>query len=158
MNQVAQLGGFVIALPGLRAVARLASNQTAFVDFRAVKHVTRVGVFLLISLLGGSPVFACMLPGTATTADEAACCRKMASECGHGNMPSSHSCCKTLSVPEQASLAKGTFQLFQQLSPLYIVQASFDSAHGIQQVLHLVVGIGHSPPETPPSASAILRI
>lgn len=139
-------------------LAPLASNKTAFVDFRSVKHLTKIGVFLLIGLLGGSPVFACMLPGTAATADEAACCREMASECGHGNMSSSHSCCKTLSVPEQASLAKGTFQLFQQLSPLYIVQASFDSAQGVQQVLHLVVGIGHSPPEAPPSSSAILRI
>src|SRR5262249_7927896 len=99
-----------------------------------------------------------MLPGTATTAEEAACCQEMASECGHGAMPSSHSCCKTVSVPEQASLAKGAFDLFQQLSPLYIVQPAFDSIQNTNQVLHLVVGVGHSPPETPPSSSAILRI
>src|SRR5262249_17797649 len=53
--------------------APLASNKTAFVDFRLVKYVTKIGVFLLISLLGGAPVFACVLPGANTTAEEAAC-------------------------------------------------------------------------------------
>lgn len=123
-----------------------------------MKHVLKVGVFLLIGVMGGAPVVACMLPGAVTTAEEAACCREMAPDCGQADMPSSHSCCKTLSAPEQASLAKGTFELFQQLSLLYIVQPSFDSIQAAQQVLHPRVDLGHSPPEAPPSSSAILRI
>src|SRR5437899_8768921 len=112
----------------------------------------------MICLFAGSPVFACMLPGAVTTAEEAACCREMASDCGHANMPSPHSCCKTLSAPDQAAVAKGSFKLFQQLNPLYVVQPSFDSVPAVQQVFRPVVGIGHSPPEAPPSSSTILRI
>ena len=146
------------AAPHCDVSTRLAFEKTAFVDSKAVARVGKIGVLLLICLLVGSPVFACMLPGAVTTAEEAACCREMASDCGHADTPSSHSCCQTLSAPDQAAVAKGSFKLLQQLNPLYVVQPSFDSVPAVQRVLLPVAGIGHSPPETPPSSSAILRI
>src|SRR5438132_483748 len=99
-----------------------------------------------------------MLPGAVTTDEESACCREMASQCGVGDMPSSHSCFKTLSVPDQAALAKRSFDLFQQFRPLYIVQQQLDSLQELSQMSSGVVSLGHSPPKTSPASTEILRI
>lgn len=135
----------------------VAPSQAAFVDFNVVKLVAKIGVLLLSSLLSGAPIVACMLPGAITTDEEAACCQDMDSDCGQGDMPSSHSCCKAISAPNHA-LAKRSFESSQQFNPLYIVPPNFGFAEAAQQMIHPVVGLGHSPPETPPSSTAILRI
>jgi len=122
-----------------------------------VKGITKLGVVLMITVLSGSPLVACMLPGGATTAEESACCREMRGQCGHGKMPSSHSCCKTLSAPDQAALAKVPFKVLQQFDLLFIAQPAFDSARSLPQIFGTVVAFGHSPPETPPSSFEILR-
>jgi hypothetical protein len=99
-----------------------------------------------------------MLPGAMTTDEEAACCREMAPDCGQGNMPSSHSCCKTLSASDQAALAQAPFQLFQQLSLLYIAEPGFNSTPGVMSQVTAIISVEHSSPESPPSLPEILRV
>jgi len=96
-----------------------------------------------------------MLPG-ATADDESACCREMGSDCDHGNMLSSHSCCQTLSGLDQASLAKASFKLAVNL--FYLGQPDLGLNLDPRQTSHAVVSLGHSPPEASPTATEILRI
>src|SRR5438270_7780091 len=123
-----------------------------------MKCVAKIGVLFVISVLAATPLLACIVPGIATTEEEAACCREMASECDHGSMPSSHSCCKMLSVADQAAAAKASFQLLHQFSSLYVVRSSFDSTWDTIRESDRAVITGNSLPESPPTSSAILRI
>jgi hypothetical protein len=123
-----------------------------------VKYIAKFGVLLLATMLAGTPVLACMLPGAAVTAEESACCRHMASQCGQGKMPSSHSCCKTLPTTNQVAIAKASFNLSPQLNLLYIAESQLGFAQGAPEAFLALVFSGHSPPEAPPSSSEILRI
>jgi len=96
-----------------------------------------------------------MLPG-AMADDESACCREMGSDCDHGNMASSHSCCQTLSGSDQASLAKASFKLSVNL--FYLGQPDLGLNPRPRQTSHAVASLGHSPPEASPPATEILRI
>jgi hypothetical protein len=120
-----------------------------------VKQVAKLGVLLVVAILAGTPLLACMLPWGPMTDEESACCREMASECGQGNMPSSHSCCKTVSAPAQAAVAKASFNLAVTL--LY-VGPQHDFTQSVPETFRAVATIGHSPPETPPASTEILRI
>jgi hypothetical protein len=122
-----------------------------------VKHLAKVGVFLLAFLIGGTPLMACMLPSFAFTEQEQACCRRMAHQCGDREMPSSHSCCKTVG-PDRTAVAKSSFKLAYQAQLLYVAQAISQLAEPPQQALATFAVLGHSPPETPPSYPDILRI
>ena len=121
-----------------------------------MKQVAKLGALLVVALLAGAPLLACMLPGGTTTDEESACCREMGSECGHGNMPSSHSCCQAVSAPGQAAIAKVSFKLLVTL--LYVGPPQLDVNQNLPQASRAVANIGHSPPETPPAATEILRI
>jgi len=123
-----------------------------------VKFFAKVGVFLLAFLSWGTPMMACMLPSAALTPEEQACCRRMAHECGDHQMPSSHSCCKTVGSQDQAAVAKSSFNLTYQAQLLYAVQATAQLAEPPQHPFATSAVLGHSPPETPSSSSDILRI
>jgi len=49
---------------------------------------------VLMPVLFGLPLAACVTPGRAMTEEEHNCCVKMASHCESSVMPSSHSCCQ----------------------------------------------------------------
>jgi hypothetical protein len=122
----------------------------------AVKQVAKLGVLFIVAALAATPLLACLLPGGTTTEEESACCREMASECGHGNMPSSHSCCQTVSAPAQAAVAKTSFKLAVTL--LYVGSPQHDFTWSLPETFRSVATIGHLPPETPPASTEILRI
>lgn len=121
-----------------------------------LKLIARFAVFGLIAMLLAPGVMACVLPASPLNAEERACCREMANECGDMDMPSSHSCCKTLSAPDQNAVAKASFKLSTQLELACFVQPVEFSAT-IPLGSHVVAILGHSPPETPPAAFEILR-
>jgi hypothetical protein len=50
-------------------------------------------VFLTLSWTA-APLFACMMPGPATTTQEHECCAHMGQACSSDSMPQTHSCCK----------------------------------------------------------------
>jgi len=122
----------------------------------AMKHLAKFGVLFLILLVGGAPLVACTLPSAVLTPDERACCRQMASQCGGGQMPASHSCCKSVFPFDQRALAKSPAQLVYQAQFLYL--ATVDPNHLPQSTSLPFQAIGHSPPEAHPSSPLILRI
>jgi len=99
-----------------------------------------------------------MLPGAAATAEESACCRHMASQCGQGKMSSSHSCCKASPTSEQVAVAKASFNVSPQLDLLYLAEFQLGFVQGVPETFLAITASGHSPPESPPSSSEILRI
>jgi len=109
-------------------------------------------------MLAASPVLACMLPGAMLTAQESACCRKMASQCGQGKMSSSHSCCKTTPAADRDAVAKASFNLSPQLHLLKAAGSQLGFSQSVPQTFLTVTAFGHSPPESPPSFPEILRV
>jgi hypothetical protein len=101
---------------------------------------------------------ACMLPSRVLTAEEKACCREMANQCGDQGMAKSHSCCETVAPPDQSALAKSSFHLSYQVEFLYLPEVTIQVAHQPDHaVLHSAV-LDYSPPEAPPISVDILRI
>src|SRR5215471_5518234 len=79
----------------------------------------RVAPVFLSALLLGLPVMACLALGQMLSQDEKQCCQQMAEECGRANMPSSHSCCKTVVRPHDASLASSSVSLVPHLTVVF---------------------------------------
>src|SRR5882724_4097706 len=123
-----------------------------------MKAVAKLGIFTLVVVLGGAPLMACMLPSNVMTAQEKACCRRMAHRCGDHTMPSTHSCCKTVGSPEQVATARLPFSQTPQLDFVYLMQPTVAFGDLGHRVALCPFAPGHSPPESPPSSSDILRI
>jgi hypothetical protein len=123
-----------------------------------MRFVGKLGVLLLVLLMAGGQFMACMLPSSVLTAEEKACCREMANQCGHDRMPSSHPCCKTITPADQSAVAKSTFDVNYQVQLLYLPQAEIQVAEPPQHVLAAFVVLDHSPPEAQPFSIDILRI
>src|SRR6266496_4878425 len=60
-----------------------------------MRRLAAIAVVLLTICWTAAPLLACIIPGRVMTAQERECCKHMAQMCGSGNMPQSHSCCKT---------------------------------------------------------------
>jgi hypothetical protein len=123
-----------------------------------LKCIFKCGVVLLLGLLASSPVLACVVPGAPVTAEESACCRHMASQCGEGSMSSSHSCCKSAPAAEQVAVANVSFKLSPHLDLIYLAQFEFKSTRAVPEAFFAIAVSAHSPPESPPVSSEILRI
>ena len=122
-----------------------------------VKLVGKFAVLLMALSVFATPLMACLLPDATLTEEERECCRHMAGDCG--NMPASHSCCKTV-VKDSDPYVSTARSLIS--APTHITVASLPTAatmnlrrpiSPIAPYLH-----GHAPPESPPSTNSILRI
>lgn len=121
-----------------------------------LKLIAKLAVLALIAMILAPAVMACLVPNSALTAEERACCREMADGCGEMDMPSSHSCCKTLSAPDQTAVAKVSFKLSTQLELAHFIEpAEFSPTASLPS--RVVADLGHSPPEAPPASFEILR-
>jgi hypothetical protein len=120
-----------------------------------MKQISKIAIVALALSLGTWPLTACMLLGSAITAQERECCMKMADPCGGPMaMPLSHSCCK-LTVHQSDS---------------YLINPRFTSNHpyslatllvggGVSAVTVRSVAGAHSPPISPPATTiSVLRI
>jgi hypothetical protein len=123
-----------------------------------MKSIAKIGILALIVMIGGAPSMACMLPSNVMTTQEQACCRRMAHRCGDHTMPSSHSCCKTVGSPEQVAVARSSFSQTPQLDFVYLMQLTVALGEMVPRAVVRSSVPGHSPPESPPSSSNILRI
>jgi hypothetical protein len=103
-----------------------------------------------------SPLLACALPGVEMSAEEMACCRHMAAQCGDASMPESHSCCK-----KTVSAQAGTFQI-KQRDPVsmevvgQVVISGIFVAPIVDAKAPANSTLGFS--ESPPGQSSVLRI
>ena len=126
-----------------------------------MKPIAKVGVSLLSLLLFVTPIMACTMQANAMTAAERDCCKRMAQECGKGKMSQSHSCCKTVGMPDHLPAIKSS--------------SDFNSAHRVPVLAHALPQISvavplvefapavwasdmHGPPGSSPVTISILRI
>jgi hypothetical protein len=125
-----------------------------------MRVIGKVGVALLSLLLLATPIMACLVPAAAMTAAERDCCKRMAQECGNKEMPQSHSCCQTTTVPDHLAAIKSSSDL--NSAHLLVFAHAINSAPTIATVL--VSGSSpwavdiHSSPVSPPVAISVLRI
>jgi len=113
-------------------------------------------IFLLslVTLWTAMPVLAC-LPRPAMTQAEMDCCKKMAGDCQMGS--GHHSCCKA-EVRRPSNFLKVSSQSVPvpvHSAVIVLVLAVADYAGGHSPQLATSV---HSPPESPPISTTILRI
>ena len=123
-----------------------------------VKWTGKLAVLVVVMSVWASPLMACMIPASLLTDEERECCKNMADDCGHMDMPASHSCCKVVA---------------RQIDP-YLINSRFPTLHPVPAVtLFVAVEMnpstakawvacspfhGHSPPLSPPDTISILRI
>ena len=101
---------------------------------------------------------ACMLPSAVLTAEEQACCKEMANQCGHDRLPSSHPCCKAITPSDENALAQSSFKLIYQAQLDYVMEPTIQVAELPQHISEISAVLGHSPPEEPSASLDILRI
>lgn len=123
-----------------------------------MSFLPKTGVLLLVFLLAGVPLTACMLPSAALSAEEQACCREMGDQCGQESMPTSHPCCKTVGPTDHHAIAKSSFKLIRESQTLYQVQPIVLVAEKLRIAAADLVAVGHAPPEPPPPSIDLLRI
>lgn len=117
--------------------------------------IRQIASALLLAVMFGYPAMACLIPGAEMTEAERDCCKHMAEQCGSMNMPSSHSCCqKEVSRPN--SMLAATFT--QIIAPTLTGTAVVELPQPPVIVSEFSFFELHSPPESPPSTSSILRI
>jgi len=120
--------------------------------------LAKVGVLVLALLIAGVPLMACMLPGTSLSVEEQACCREMAYQCGHDQMPSSHPCCKTVGPTDHNALAKSSFKLVREFQTLYLLLPISETVELPQLVVSSYAVLAHAPPNVPAGTPDVLRI
>jgi hypothetical protein len=126
-----------------------------------MKLVAKVGVSLLSLLLFATPIMVCTMQANAMTEAERDCCKRMAQNCGKGKMSQSHSCCKTVSMPDHLP----AMQSSSDFKSAYHVLVLADVLPRISMAVPLVefapavwASDMHGPPGCPPVTISVLRI
>ena len=110
---------------------------------------------LLVSCV--APAMACMAPDAQMTIEERACCRMMKSQCGQMEMPTSNDCCKKpLKSVQNVALKPDTSFNPSALAAMDV--SSLDKLIPVSRSIGRIQRPEHSPPTSPPSTIAILRI
>jgi len=102
---------------------------------------------------------ACMQPDSTLTAEEMACCKQMANDCGDMSQPSGHDCCKKTDIRTDVAAVQRTGTMVG-IDPVYVMASLPAEATNNEQVDSLLASMVHeySPPESPPGFNQILRI
>lgn len=123
-----------------------------------VKLLRQFGVVLLLFAPGLLPVMACSNPDVPMSAVERACCRMMHNECEHMGMTASYGCCRKAPAGTHEYLAetKPAGDHAVPVATLRLIVSGLCVAASVQ------TGWGkyadNSPPQSPPTSVAILRI
>jgi hypothetical protein len=126
-----------------------------------MKPVGKVGVSLLSLLLFANPIMACATQANTMTPAERDCCKRMAQECGKGKMSQSHSCCKTVAMPDHLPAIKSALDVNSGYATVVL-------AHALPQISVALplpefsspvwASDMHGPPGSPPVTISVLRI
>jgi hypothetical protein len=132
-------------------------NPAAVVEYAdsTVNRSRQLGALVLLLVWSLVPTMACMLPDAQMTPVERACCIQMQRNCSGMDMPASHPCCQKQLRTEQSAVVQKS-----QYGPQPIVTGIVS---GTQMALRVSLSRERhaqtvSPPQSPPSAVAILRI
>jgi hypothetical protein len=125
-----------------------------------MKPVGKFGVSLLSLLLFATPIMACTMQANAMTAAERDCCKRMAQECGKGKMSQSHSCCKTVAMPDHLPAIKSSsdFNSAHQVLLLRMFCRRFLWRAFREFAPAVWASDMHGPPGSPPVTISVLRI
>jgi len=124
-----------------------------------MKPVGKVGVSLLSLLLFATPIMACAMQADTMTAAERECCQRMAQECGKGKMSLSHSCCKTVAMPDHLPAIKSsTDRSSRNSSFVPAVMPQLFATMVAEPVSAPRSSNMHGPPGSPLSSISVLRI
>jgi hypothetical protein len=129
---------------------RVFSNQ--------VKSLRQFGAIALLLLSGFGPAMACMAPNAQMTTQERACCRMMKNQCGQMEMPASSNCCTKAPADDRNNALKTDTASSHPAAFAAIRVSSFELLTPQSAGNGWVQRPEHSPPKSPPSAIAILRI
>jgi hypothetical protein len=127
------------------------------VEFGVVVVLRKFVCALAAMIVMAPPLLACALPGVQMSAEEMACCRHMADQCGgDSSMPASHSCCK-----KPTSAQTGAFQIKQRDSlSLEMTAPVFIASVFVVPVVRVTASVNSilAFPESPPGHISVLRI
>jgi hypothetical protein len=123
-----------------------------------MNRTAKFAAMLLVLVMAGAPVMACMIPAGGLSAEEDACCREMGPQCGSDQMPSSHSCCKTVASSAQLSLIRTPFDLQHLYLVIYLPEQTVSARTISGRVFAAFATYDHSPPEASVPSPDILRI
>jgi hypothetical protein len=123
-----------------------------------MNRTAKFAAMLLVLVMAGAPVMACMVPAGGLNAEEDACCREMGPQCGSDQMPSSHSCCKTVASSAQLSLIRTAFDLQHLYLVIYLPEQTVSARTISGRVFAAFATHDHSPPEASVPSPDILRI
>jgi hypothetical protein len=97
-------------------------------------------------LLFAAPLMACLTPDAQLTAEEKACCRAMAGQCGDMG-PSGHSCCDEAAPADTHIYLSSCLHHTPQLSSLPLCLSNPETLSGVSTTLAVnYIANGHSPP------------
>jgi hypothetical protein len=103
---------------------------------------------LLLMLLIGPSAMACMVPEAQLTPVEQKCCKMMSHHCGGMAGQSSHSCCKTAVVPDNAYCAvQRVLSSAASSNPLPAITANAAMPLPLASLGSIVPATSHPPPE-----------
>jgi len=122
-----------------------------------VRWFCKLAALLLALSVFASPLMACLRPETTLTSEERDCCRKMAGDCGE--MPASHSCCKTTVRDTDPYLSSSRVQISAPTQTAVAVLPVSETIGLPNLISQFVISSdAHPPPESPPVKTSILRI
>ncbi len=122
-----------------------------------VRSGCKLAALLLALSVFASPLMACLQPETTLTSEERDCCRKMAGDCGE--MPASHSCCKTTVRDTDPYLSSSRVQISAPTQAAVAVLPISETIGLPNLISQFVISSdAHPPPESPPVKTSILRI
>jgi hypothetical protein len=122
-----------------------------------VRSVCKLAALLLALSVFASPLMACLQPENTRTSEERECCRKMAGDCGE--MPASHSCCKTTVRDADPYLSSSRVQISAPTQAAVAVLPVSETI-GLQNLISqfVISSDAHAPPESPLVEISVLRI
>jgi hypothetical protein len=118
-----------------------------------LRRSSQFAAIVLIIAVVAMPAMACIVPDRQMTAEEQACCKKMAHACESSAMPASHSCCQhpvSRNAVNVSSIRTDHFAVSAA-----VVEAVFTPTTPASQQLVMKF---ESPPEGPLKISSVLRI
>jgi len=123
---------------------------------KAIRQFALIAAVLLPLI---APAMACVLPGSHLTPAERACCKQMASQCGHMQMPMTHGCCQK-DVPAANQWTVAQIQSVHAYTGLSV--ATGLPVIGVLQIPSGLPGNVAQPgitlPQSPPVSNSVLRI
>jgi hypothetical protein len=120
-----------------------------------VNRSRQLGALVLLLVWSLVPAMACTLPDAQMTPVERACCIQMQRNCSGMDMPASHPCCQKQVRTEQSAVVQKSQHGSQPIVIGIVPGTQIALPVSLSRERHALTV---SPPQSPPSTKAILRI